>query len=85
MFIPLQTDDPLYDPTSPTNFMVLNALPVSRAGTDGIMNTADDVRPVNNTTSFVDQNQTYTSHPSHQVFLRQYVLVDGKPARDRHI
>ena len=38
------------------------------------MGTADDVRPVNTTTSFVDQNQTYTSHSSHQVFLRQYVL-----------
>ena len=34
----------------------------------------DDVRPVNTTTPFVDQNQTYTSHPSHQVFLREYVL-----------
>ena len=33
----------------------------------------------NTTTSFVDQNQTYTSHSSHQVFLRDYVLrdVDG--------
>ena len=26
------------------------------------------------TTPFVDQNQTYTSHPSHQVFLREYEL-----------
>ena len=33
----------------------------------------------NVTTSFVDQNQTYTSHASHQVFLREYVMVDGKP------
>ena len=29
---------------------------------------------MNTTTSFVDQNQTYSSHPSHQVFLREYVL-----------
>ena len=35
---------------------------------------ADNTRPVNTTTSFVDQNQTYTSHSSHQVFLRQYTL-----------
>ena len=28
----------------------------------------------NTTTPFVDQNQTYTSHPSHQVFLREYAL-----------
>ena len=26
----------------------------------------------NTTTSFIDQNQTYTSHASHQVFLREY-------------
>ncbi len=71
VFIPLQPDDPLYDPNSPTNFMVLTRATVS-AGADGVMGTADDVRPVNTTTAFVDQNQTYTSHPSHQVFLRQY-------------
>ena len=28
----------------------------------------------NTTSPFVDQNQTYTSHPSHQVFLRAYAL-----------
>ena len=44
------------------------------------MGTADDVRPVNTTTPFVDQNQTYTSHASHQVFLRQYALdANGVP------
>ena len=33
---------------------------------------------MNQTTPFVDQNQTYTSHPSHQVFLREYELdVNG--------
>ncbi len=79
VFIPLQPDDPLYVEGSHTNFMVLTRATVS-AGTDGIMGTADDVGPVNTTTSFVDQNQTYTSHSSHQVFLRQYVLnADGDP------
>src|SRR4029077_6861827 len=73
VFIPLQPDDPLYVPGSPTNFMVLTRATVG-AGTDGIMGTADDVRPLNTTTPFVDQNQTYTSHPSHQVFLRAYTL-----------
>ncbi len=34
---------------------------------------------VNQTTPFVDQNQTYTSHPSHQAFLREYTLVGGIP------
>ncbi|WP_281401835.1 peroxidase family protein, partial [Microvirga soli] len=73
VFIPLLPDDPLYDPTSPTNFMVLTRATVG-PGVDGVMGTADDTRPVNTTTPFVDQNQTYTSHASHQVFLRQYVL-----------
>jgi Ca2+-binding RTX toxin-like protein len=59
--------------------MVLTRATVT-AGVDGIMGTPDDVRPVNTTTPFVDQNQTYTSHPSHQVFVRQYVLnSEGKP------
>lgn len=79
VFIPLQPDDPLYVPGSHTNFMVLTRATVS-AGPDAIMGTADDVGPVNTTTSYVDQNQTYTSHSSHQVFLRQYEVVDGRPA-----
>ncbi|WP_244640501.1 peroxidase family protein [Aureimonas glaciei] len=73
VFVPLQPDDPLYVEGSHTNFMVLTRATVS-AGVDGVMGTADDVRPVNTTTAYVDQNQTYTSHPSHQVFLRQYEL-----------
>ena len=67
---------------SNTNFMVLTRATVSRRR-DGIMGTDDDVRPVNTTTPFVDQNQTYTSHASHQVFLRQYVL-DAQRRSGRH-
>jgi len=34
----------------------------------GVLGTADDIHDhTNTTTPFVDQNQTYTSHPSHQV------------------
>jgi hypothetical protein len=41
---------------------------------------ANDVHESTNTTTpFVDQNQTYTSHPSHQVFLREYVAGAGGP------
>ena len=49
--------------------------------TPGIDESADDVHEhENSTTPFVDQNQTYTSHPSHQVFLREYALNgEGKP------
>jgi hypothetical protein len=84
IFIPLMPDDPLYNPNSSTNFMVLTRATntATAAGADGVFNTADDVHFHNNqTTPFVDQNQTYTSHPSHQVFLREYALVDhdGNP------
>ncbi len=68
VFIPLQTDDPLFVPGSPTNFMVL-----TRATHNG------NFEAVNNTSPWVDQSQTYTSHPSHQVFLRSYSLVAGRP------
>ena len=58
VYIPLMPDDPLYVEGSPTNFMVISrVLP----------------NAVNITTPFVDQNQTYTSHASHQVFLREYM------------
>jgi Animal haem peroxidase len=76
VFIPLQPDDPLYiEPTeanpNPPNFMVLTRA-TNQPGDDGILGTADDVHEhTNTTTPFVDQNQTYTSHPSHQVFLRE--------------
>jgi hypothetical protein len=48
-------------------------------GPDGDWGTSDDVEPMNTTTPFVDQNQTYTSHPSHQVFLREYVTTATGP------
>ncbi|TFZ00701.1 heme peroxidase [Ramlibacter henchirensis] len=70
VFVPLQPDDPLYVAGSRTNFMVLTRA-TDDPGADGIAGTADDGH-VNTTTPFVDQNQTYTSHPSHQVFLREY-------------
>ena len=66
VYMPLSPDDPLYVPGAHTNFMA-----VSRASTgDNAMNT---------TTPWVDQNQTYGSHASVQVFLREYILVDGRP------
>ena len=68
--VPLQSDDPLFNIT-PGNIMVL-----SRA-THTVVNGVLEAN--NQTTPFVDQNQTYTSHPSHQVFLRAYerVAVNG--------
>ncbi|WP_244408216.1 peroxidase family protein [Roseomonas fluvialis] len=77
VYIPLQPDDPLYR---------------APAGEDGVLGTEDDVHTnfmavtrtngpeaANLTTPWVDQNQTYTSHPSHQVFLREYEMVGGRP------
>ncbi|WP_397409912.1 peroxidase family protein [Polaromonas sp.] len=88
VFVPLMPDDPLYVEGSSTNFMVLTrATQVDGPGADGIMGTADDTthESINTTTPFIDQNQTYTSHPSHQVFLREYVMVDGKPQATGHL
>src|SRR4029453_3966345 len=80
VFMPLQPDDPLFVPGSPTNFMVLTRA-TNLPGPDGVVGTDDDIHENQNTTTpFVDQNQTYTSHPSHQAFLRAYVLdANGHP------
>ncbi|NNG24693.1 peroxidase family protein [Telluria aromaticivorans] len=81
VFMPLDPQDPLYEPGGHTNFMVLSrAANTMLPGADGMPGTADDVRGhTNTTTPFIDQNQTYTSHPSHQVFLREYSMIDGEP------
>ncbi|MCJ8240724.1 peroxidase family protein [Peteryoungia algae] len=85
VYIPLQPDDPLYDPNSFTNFMVLTRA-TNSPGADGELGTADDVRDhTNETTPWIDLNQVYTSNPSHQVFLREYVLVGGKPVATGHM
>ncbi|MBI2319808.1 MAG: heme peroxidase, partial [Betaproteobacteria bacterium] len=80
VFMPLNPDDPLYVPGSPTNFLVLTRA-TNQPGPDGILGTADDIHEHTNQTSpFVDQNQTYASHPSHQVFLRAYEFdAAGRP------
>ena len=64
VMIPLSPDDPLYVPGSPTNFMVLTR-------------SLEDAPNV--TTPYVDQNQTYGSHASKQLFMREYVMVEGAP------
>ncbi len=75
VYIPLQPGDPLYVEGSHTNFMVLTRA-TNQPGADGILGTADDVREHRNeTTPWIDLNQVYTSHESHQVFLREYVRV----------
>ena len=74
VFVPLKADDPLIASAGRTPFMVLTRS-TNQPGLDGIRGTADDIKEATNQTStFVDQSQTYSSHPSHQVFLRQYAL-----------
>jgi Ca2+-binding RTX toxin-like protein len=80
--MPLAADDPLVtggrdgDPATTADNVP--------AGTPMLLTRATDVadpgnQARNTTTSFVDQNQTYTSHPAHQVFLREFELVGGVP------
>ncbi|WP_193315211.1 peroxidase family protein [Nostocoides sp. F2B08] len=80
LVVPLAADDPIrqvagFNPQAP--YLILSRATRS-PGPDNVIGTEDDVHN-NETTPFVDQNQTYTSHPSHQVFVREYVLVDGVP------
>ncbi|MCG2624555.1 Ig-like domain-containing protein [Arthrobacter sp. I2-34] len=83
VMMPLAADDPLVlegkVPAS-QRFMILNRAE-NQPGPDGKLGTEDDVPDGTNTDSpWVDQSQTYSSHPSHQVFLREYELSDdGKP------
>ncbi len=87
VYVPLKADDPLrtVGPDHKPNtgdevpasqaFMVLTRAQ-NQPGPDGQLGTADDVRDTNNTDSpWVDQSQTYTSHASHQAFLREYRLT----------
>src|SRR5207237_2293655 len=93
VIMPLNADDPLVagpdkifgtadDIPVDQRFMVMTRA-TNQPGPDGILGTADDIQEaINTTTPWVDQNQTYTSHPSHQVFLREYAQnALGKPVQ----
>jgi Ca2+-binding RTX toxin-like protein len=88
VYIPLQADDPLIagkdgilvdDPSTTTNEAADNLPPnlrfmaLTRATVKGYDANGNPLHE-NTTTSFIDQNQTYTSHSSHQVFLREYAF-----------
>jgi Ca2+-binding RTX toxin-like protein len=64
--IQLNADDPLFGQGPPVMFL-------TRATKDG------SGESNNQTSSWVDQSQTYSSHPSHQVLLRQYDFTSGVP------
>jgi hypothetical protein len=92
VFVPLKADDPLRTLGPDGKPSTGDEVPASQAfmvltrgqnqpGPDNVMGTADDIQDATNTDSpWVDQSQTYTSHPSHQVFLREYVdNTAGRP------
>jgi Ca2+-binding RTX toxin-like protein len=81
VYIPLEADDPLIAGadgvfgTADDLDANLRFMAVTRAAIDA------DGNSINLTTPFVDQNQTYTSHASHQVFLREYIRADLNDGR----
>src|SRR3954453_633489 len=91
VFVPLKADDPLIklgpdgkantgDEVTPSQAFMVLTRGKNQPGPDGILGNADDVQDALNTDSpWVDQSQTYTSPPSHQAFLREYELVNGRP------
>ncbi len=91
VYVPLKADDPLVtlgpdgrpgtgdEVPASQRFMVLTRAQ-NQPGPDGVLGTADDVQDAGNTDSpWVDQSQTYSSHASHQVFLREYAMNAGRP------
>src|SRR3954454_22139700 len=89
VFVPLKADDPLRilgpDGIAGTNCGTPAALhcdevPASQAFmvlTRAQNQPGGDQNATNTDTPWVDQSQTYTSHASHQVFLREYVVGTG--------
>ncbi|NOU21654.1 MAG: heme peroxidase, partial [Methyloglobulus sp.] len=84
VFVPLKADDPLVagpdhifgnadDLPANLRFMMLTRGTIKNDPVTGLRSAP------NTDTPFVDQSQTYTSHSSHQVFLREYVLNAGLP------
>ncbi|MCU1637069.1 MAG: heme peroxidase, partial [Cryobacterium sp.] len=83
VFVPLKEDDPLRT-VGPDNLPNTgDEVPESQAFMvlTRAQNQPGGVKEAENTDSpFVDQSQTYASHPSHQVFLREYVNnTAGRP------
>lgn len=72
--MPLNPDDPLFPVPGGMNFMILQRA----EGPNGL--------PTNLTSPYVDQNQTYATHPSHQVFLREWALNAAlRPVETGHL
>ena len=70
VLIPLLKDDPLYVQSSNTNFMVLTRAADATTG-----------ESINLTSPWIDQSQTYGSHPSQNVFVREYTFGNSSSTR----
>jgi Ca2+-binding RTX toxin-like protein len=70
--------DPKFVPVGQRFMALTRGTVVDGPGPDGVLGTADDTHheALNTDSPWVDLSQAYTSHPSHQVFLREYAL-DG--------
>jgi len=82
VYIPLMPDDPLIAGTD-KDFGTADDLPtylrfMTLTRATQTFDTNGVAQHTNATTSWVDQNQTYTSHASHQAFLREYVSIGGQ-------
>lgn len=71
VLIPLQSTDPLYVQGANTNFMILTRGAVGPGGT------IPAGESMNITTPFIDQSQSYGSHPSQNFFMREYSFAAG--------
>ena len=76
-----QPGDPDFVPVSNRFMALTRGTVVDGPGADGVLGTADDTHheALNTDSPWVDLSQAYTSHPSHQVFLRQYVASPSGP------
>ena len=75
--IPLATTDPLYNTCiAQFNRGCVTEFQMSRT----VLGIDSATAGTNTTTPWIDQNQTYTSHPSHQVFLREYKCANENSA-----
>ena len=84
VFVPLKADDPLVvngpdgDPSTPDQVPPHQAFMVLTRGSN-IIDANGERNSPNTDSPYVDQSQTYTSHASHQIFLREYDSTSGLP------
>ena len=76
-----QPGDPKFVPPGQRFMTLTRGKNFDGPGPDGILGTGDDTthEAINTDSPWVDLSQAFTSHPSHQVFLREYVASAHGP------